>query len=111
MQRRLDPEAEIVMMTYPMQKPPTRTSPLRLGIKAFMPTYVLLSLTPIVFYFATVMAKERESKFRQTLEASGMSPALFFLSWLVLYATVCLWSGTFAYPRMTTISGVEAGLP
>lgn len=78
------------MFTYPMEIPTTRTSPLRLIVLSSLATFIVLNAIPIALYTAAAMAKDRESRLQQTLVANGLNPAIYFLSWLVFYAMICL---------------------
>ena len=57
MQRKLTPEAEIVMMTMPMKNKLLKTSPFGLAVVAFTSFFVMITVLPLVLYITYVMAK------------------------------------------------------
>jgi len=90
MQRRLTPEAEILMMTMPMKAKLLKTSPFGLAVIAFTSFFVMITVLPLVLHITYVMAKQRETKMQQTLIANGLNPIIHFLSWLIHYTVINL---------------------
>lgn len=67
LQRKLSPEAEIIMMNLPMEVPPTKISFKDTAVMTMTGFLTFISLMPLVLYFAAAMAKAREDVVKQTL--------------------------------------------
>ena len=66
-------------------------------------TYFLFILMPLVIHFSSVLAREKETGMKQKLLASGLSPVIHFLSWLLHYTAINLFV-TFIYVVALKIS-------
>ena len=51
-------------------------------------TYFLFILMPLVIHFSGIVAREKETGMKQKLLASGLSPVIHFLSWLLHYTAI-----------------------
>ena len=88
MQRKLTPEAEIILMTHPYKMKVYGSSAFDLGVQSLLPLFFILILMPIAFHYAYAMGRERETRQRQTLIANGLGLFTHFSSWLLHYTVV-----------------------
>ena len=61
MQRRLNPEAEIVMFTVPYKVPLERTSALNVMVNAYIGAFTMFIIVPIAFYVTYKIGMEKET--------------------------------------------------
>ena len=90
MQRYLDPDAEVVMMTIPYKMKLYETSPFKVMANAFTVFYFMVTLVPLVFYFIYSLAREKESGMKDLLIRSGLNHFVHFFSWLIHYTIISL---------------------
>jgi len=86
MQRRLGPEAEIVMFTVPYQIPTEKTSPLNVMVGAYLAPFTMFVMVPLGIYVAYKIGQEKETGMKALLRKNGMNPVAHYLSWLLIYS-------------------------
>lgn len=65
LQRRIGPEAEIIMMTVPFKMKEMKMDSFPLLVDSFMSFFYFITYLPLIIYMAFAMAKENETGFQQ----------------------------------------------
>ena len=88
MQRRLNPEAEIVMFTVPYKVPLERTSALNVMVNAYIGAFTMFIIVPIAFYIVYKIGMEKETGMLKLLRHNGLNPIMHFLAWFLYYSVL-----------------------
>ena len=85
LQRRLSPDAEIVLFTVPYKIPLLTTSPYNTMIRLVNGLYFALTALTLVFYMTFALAREKEAGLRKLLIDNGLNPFVSLAAWFIQY--------------------------